>query len=457
MVQLADAAAPRDVLMAILPDTSSINAALNLAVLVRSLGHRVRFLGAHSAQRRAHVERHGFPYLAIGPEDGEAAVTRLLNTRNPLDVRRQWRVLNDRLAADADAMARNLGADLAFLDLVSVNHLPYVRMLVDAKVPTIAIVPNYASRFSTSYPPVFSSLRPDADGHWDGRPRTFAAWAKVWAMGLVPFVSPAVLIAPEVRRQLVADRRRAEQAGWRYCFGEWGARPALPEVVLAPAAADWREAGRPDRFYLGQVRVEDVLTDQEDTPLPPDDGRPLVYANVSTYFAGQFGVALGAMARRLRRLLDALLEAFAAHPEWRLVLSCGQFYDELVGRRLGENVSLHRRVRSQLAVLRRARAAIIQGGAGSVRECVHLGVPMVVYPLWTDHFGTAARVAHHQLGVAGDVEEVTAARLGELVQHTHYDPAIATAVARARTHDDDEIREREGFRAFVRQHSGVSL
>ena len=53
-----------------------------------------------------------------------------------------------------------------------------------------------------------------------------------------------------------------------------------------------------------------------------------------------------------------------------------------------------------MTLLAQANVAIIHGGAGTTKECIFQGVPMVVHPLsrHRDHFGNAARVVHHRIG-----------------------------------------------------------
>jgi zeaxanthin glucosyltransferase len=58
--------------------------------------------------------------------------------------------------------------------------------------------------------------------------------------------------------------------------------------------------------------------------------------------------------------------------------------------------------------LSKAAVFITQGGAGSVKEAIHFGVPMIIYPWVTaknsDQLGMADRVVYHQLGLLGDME-----------------------------------------------------
>jgi UDP:flavonoid glycosyltransferase YjiC (YdhE family) len=82
----------------------------------------------------------------------------------------------------------------------------------------------------------------------------------------------------------------------------------------------------------------------------------------------------------------------------------------------------------QLDVLRRADLIVTHGGAGTVKESILLGVPMVVLPLMRDQFEMAQRVVHHQLGIAGNLAEITPERLGSLIGAAAADGALKRRV-----------------------------
>jgi UDP:flavonoid glycosyltransferase YjiC (YdhE family) len=69
----------------------------------------------------------------------------------------------------------------------------------------------------------------------------------------------------------------------------------------------------------------------------------------------------------------------------------------------------------QIGLLKKAQFMINHGGANSVKECICLGVPMLVFPLEFDHFGNAAKVVHHKLGILGSFEKITKKKLIELI------------------------------------------
>jgi zeaxanthin glucosyltransferase len=88
----------------------------------------------------------------------------------------------------------------------------------------------------------------------------------------------------------------------------------------------------------------------------------------------------------------------------------------------------------QVRLLPRAAAMITHGGSNSVRECLHFGVPMLVFPRWFDQYGMAARIQAHGLGLVGDPRRVTPSGIVQQVRRLLDEPAYAERAARMRSH-----------------------
>ncbi len=87
----------------------------------------------------------------------------------------------------------------------------------------------------------------------------------------------------------------------------------------------------------------------------------------------------------------------------------------------------------QTEVLRHADLAIVHGGVGTVEECVHAGVPMLVYCGYeTDMGGYAARVLYHGLGLVGDAGRDTPATMRSHIEQLLTDAQFAASVGRLR-------------------------
>ena len=88
----------------------------------------------------------------------------------------------------------------------------------------------------------------------------------------------------------------------------------------------------------------------------------------------------------------------------------------------------------QVRLLARAALMITHGGSNSVRECLHFGVPMLVFPRWFDQYGIGARVRFHGLGLVGDPRRATPSGVERQVRRLLGDPAYAERAGRMRQH-----------------------
>jgi zeaxanthin glucosyltransferase len=267
-------------------------------------------------------------------------------------------------------------------------------------VRLMALSPAMVSSFSLDHPPIHAYLVPREDHtSWRERARNLWAWATVepsthlgYALNPIFMLLTAELFVPFVQ----------SGPGWR--LGDLGTfRLKVPELVIGPRALDWPAlAGNPSRHYLG-------------TCVPPptssydwswyDPGKPLVYC------------AMGSIEPDFtprKQFFRTVIEAFRHRTDRQLLVACLEGADELSSEPLPPHIRVERWV-PQSEILERARLFIMQGGAASVRQAVHYGVPMLVFPMWSDHFGSAARVVYHRLGLKGDFSNATPAMVEQLV------------------------------------------
>ena len=199
-----------------------------------------------------------------------------------------------------------------------------------------------------------------------------------------------------------------------------------------------------------------------------ESNRPIVYCNISTAgrfqdtrisaSGGQTGTPDAFRKKEFRvtkRYLDVVIDAFSQHKDWQLILACGPFYESLRGGSVSPNIHLFARVQ-QLAVLERADLAITWGGAGTIRECVNFGVPMLVFPVWTDQFGNAARVLSRNLGIRGDFLHVTPTQMAEMVERALTDKTIRSSVTEMQMQLNKKS-DMEDLVHFVRHHTSLEL
>lgn len=185
---------------------------------------------------------------------------------------------------------------------------------------------------------------------------------------------------------------------------------SFPELCLCPKDFDFPRSTRPHRVHVESI---DVARHEDETPALDASltGRRLVYCSVGTQ---------GHRYPLVGKLFQALLSAARDLPGYEFVIATGGAASLGV---IPENVHPIAKA-PQIRLLRRASVAITHGGLGTVKECIYLGVPMIVFPQMYDQPGNAARVAHHGLGAVGSEKHLSPASLRDLILHVDTDPEI---------------------------------
>jgi len=218
----------------------------------------------------------------------------------------------------------------------------------------------------------------------------------------------------------------------------------LNELILCPEAF---EVPLPDRgpepgVYHGIAPVDSGRPSERDSGFPwerLDPGKKLLLCSMGSqcYLVGK---------ERLRSFHHAVAEMARDEPGWQLVLASGGQVEAADLPELPADAVVARWV-PQLALLGRATAMITHGGLGAVKEAIAHRVPLLVFPFAADQPVNAERIAHHGLGLAGDLDTVTAADLRAMLRQIESEPAFGTNL--------DRMRER--FRETERAEVGVKL
>jgi UDP:flavonoid glycosyltransferase YjiC (YdhE family) len=202
----------------------------------------------------------------------------------------------------------------------------------------------------------------------------------------------------------------------------------MRELILCPADLELPGLGyeyEREVFYV-EPSVDLERRPEGDFPWERiDPARRLIYCAFGSQMRAHPCEGLQALAR-------ALVGAVAEHPDWQLVLSTGgvlgpQDLPPLPGNAVVVEWA------PQLALLERAAAAVVLGGLGTLKECVLLGVPMLVSPQVNDQLDNAERLVHHRLGLRIEGGDLDPRRLGLLLETTLEDLEIRGALARMQT------------------------
>lgn len=159
-----------------------------------------------------------------------------------------------------------------------------------------------------------------------------------------------------------------------------------------------------------------------DFPLDRLNKRPQLYISLGTAFNNQPAF--------YRQCFDAF-----AQTEWQIVLAFGQQIDPAELKDPPANFIVAPHV-PQLEVLPRSDVFVSHGGMNSTMESLTFGVPLIVVPQMEEQAMTARRVQELGLGLALDMETLTAETLRNSVEQVAHDSAFRVRVHRMQSEID---------------------
>lgn len=192
----------------------------------------------------------------------------------------------------------------------------------------------------------------------------------------------------------------------------------VTELILAPLELELSPSiKKAHQYYLGLC----VREKRTDTELDPEfdkewrmllekqkAGERIVYCSFGTYYTGSDKALLNFIAR--------LLDAISTLTEIQLICSVNNIVIETFKSSYASlaNVHFFQRV-PQLVVLENTDVYITHGGLGSIKESIHFGVPMLVYPLDSnsDQPGNGLKIEYHRFGLRGNFAWESAADMKE--------------------------------------------
>jgi UDP:flavonoid glycosyltransferase YjiC (YdhE family) len=179
---------------------------------------------------------------------------------------------------------------------------------------------------------------------------------------------------------------------------------AKAEHHYVEASIDLERKGR--RFAWSKLRAD----------------KPLVYC------------ALGMLSHHFeasRNILRTVIQVAGHRRDLQMIVSIGTGFRKEDFAPVPTNVVIMEQP-PQLEILKRASVMITHGGLGSIKECIYFGTPMIVLPLGRDEPENAARVVHHNLGLAADVKDISIELLDSLINRINDEPVFRAKVAAMR-------------------------
>jgi zeaxanthin glucosyltransferase len=386
-----------------LPEAGHIHATFGLAKQLASRGHEIRYMAPLDGQ--PFLSGHPWPFTPIYEEAMPRGRQAELNAKMATPglspearkgiiqevLHRHGLRIDETLSGTGlESRLKEGGADLVLVD--ATFPLP-VLTAQRLGVPAFQLCTNLALNRDLAVPPLNSHHVPT--GSLGSKLRIRLAWQWQYLRTFLPFEK-------QVRERLRTYYRSHPQAA-RASFHthlQLGPHFQVPTLVMSAPEFDFpRESG--DVHYLGPCVDLDRAEPPIPLELPPGDG-PLILCSMGSH---------GDRLRGHHEFFQAVIAAVASRPRYRLLMAVGKQVDRDALGPLPPNVRVMDWV-PQLTALKQASLMITHGGLNSVKECICLGVPMVVYPLKFDQPGNAARVVHHGIGLRGNIRETSAEHLG---------------------------------------------
>ena len=399
------------------PLIGPINSTRKLARDLRENGHLVYFVGIPDCEKIL-ADNYFVPVFNTIFPTKELTTDRKLTTPRPMSLGDKVRAVKLAYAADRALISRLVsGCNEGFETVVATVNPDVV--LISSNVWYAAVWALLAYRFNIPaiylsstltvsengmVPPVNSHVQPSTG--IAGQIRTWLIWkshnVKKWRKRLRPLLL-ANTHYPNLIRQLgVAVNFPISLL----LENESNVLTLAPEIVLMPEVFDFPHPAWPNRYY-SSASVDLLRTEAEFPWERLDPTLPVIYCALGTLPHMQ--------QNQYVKFYSCVVEAFIAFcDQYQLIVAVDLNMDpEVIGHNL-RNVTVVQHA-PQIALLKRSVLAITHGGANTVKECVTLGVPMLIYPLAADQFGISARAVFHGIALEGEVAKVRPVEMREMI------------------------------------------
>ena len=185
----------------------------------------------------------------------------------------------------------------------------------------------------------------------------------------------------------------------------------IPQFLLCPRELHIKDYTlRKKDIFVGPCIREPIIEAEEIYVkyLPENRSKKVVFASL--------GSQISAYPERAMKFYQLLIKCAKQLSNYHFILSMGEGIGLIEKGEISPNVSMFNWV-PQIELLPHVSLAIIHGGWGSVRECIYYGVPMLVIPMGRDQFVTAERIKLCNLGLCGDLDNLSAEMLLDMINN----------------------------------------
>jgi MGT family glycosyltransferase len=222
----------------------------------------------------------------------------------------------------------------------------------------------------------------------------------------------------------------AEHAGIKLNRDTYNTISNLASITQVPKKFDFESDNWPSTFHHTGPFLNGTARLKADFPWDQLTGQPIIYASMGTLQNGLAGV------------YREIATAAARRKGMQLVLSIGNQVDKKQIGPLPTSAIVVNHA-PQLEILQRASICITHAGCNTVLESLVNGVPQVAIPVTHDQPGVAARIAGKKTGLFVPLKDLSASRLGLLLDEVLSD----------RTYRENA----RYFQKSLSEHNGLSV
>jgi len=417
--------------------TGVLHASFEVVSRLKQAGHQVIYACPWDVEEK--VTRQGFDYLQLAPVNFDPAPD-LPDVRGGPFIR--WRRMGNRLMKARERRAKaiealgmdefvkvldTLNPDLILIDL---ELHDYILTAIGNKTPTVLLSQWFSLWERPNLPPVNQSTIPGIS--WKGhRLGIKLAWLKIRIKRIRSVWKKRLLTAFTDRGSILLHYAKQVSFPTKELI-EYHAFPppltyrTLPVISLTAWELEFPHKPRPNLFYVGPM----VYVDRQDTSenagvdkqlaqifkARQEQKSKLIYCSLSTFQKGD------------KEFVKRVVEAVSDRPDWQLIIGLGGLIEEGFLEDPPENVHAFGWV-PQLQVLRQADCSINHGGIHTINECIHFGVPMLIYSgKRHDQDGCAARVSFHGVGIMADKDVDDARMIQSRIETILTDPSFKARI-----------------------------
>ncbi|MFY0591784.1 glycosyltransferase [Roseivirga sp.] len=386
-----------------------LNASFELVSRLEALGHEV--VSASPQPISEKVKAQGFEYLQLDHINFDPApsvpvfngsqkkLKRLVHKIRYVKKRRKQAITN----LGMDQFLEKMKACKPEMVIADIELHEYIMTLVASEFNVLLLSQWFSTLDSEGLPPIQSTIVP-GQGFSGSKLGIQLHWLKVKYQRWTIFFKKKLTSVYTDRRSVLQSYANIVGFPKRHIRKNYWPGPFsyehLPLVHMTAENVEFEHEKNDQTNYLGPMVYEQrkdsgiskEVFDQLEVVYKDkiEKGKQLIYCSVSTFKAGD------------ATFLKKVIAAVESLVHCNLIISLGGKLKRDQFKNLPANVFAFEKV-PQLKVLKNADLSINHGGIHTINECIHFGVPMLVYSgKRSDQNGCAARLHYHGIGISAN-------------------------------------------------------